>query len=526
MRIGLGDELRPSARRWPPRRRRPRNAAAARPRGELDQSVGELGGIAALPSVHALPRVDGLLGALGVVDDRGVGVASGLRGEQLGAEEAWLNEHGADAERRDLGGQGLHEALDAELGRGVRGEELPARSGRRRGDRRQQPGALSAQHRKRGAGDVDGPEQRRLDPGTEVRGRISSKNPALKLPALLTTTSRRPNDPRPLGRPPWLRRVGDVEVDGQQVVVLPEGRGDRFRIPGRRDHRVAGRQSALTMSTPRPRPAPVTNQTFFSLMGVLFSGRGWPAWAHRHLAAALTTEAAASGRGAPARGVPARPPRGERTARRVEGMTEGNDHRELRGDVRAEIREFFSTRRARISPEQAGLPVYIGDRRRVPGLRRSQVASLAGISPEYMTKLERGNATGVSDSVIDGLATPCSSTRPSEPTCRTCCVLLPPLGRRAAGRQGNGSDPPPAYPRLDDPDTGVRAQRPPLHPGRERSRSRAVLPRSTPTRRDRPTTPDSSFWTRTPPSSSATRTRPPTTPLPPAGRGRPRPPRP
>ena len=85
-------------------------------------------------------------------------------------------------------------------------------------------------------------------------------------------------------------------------------------------------------------------------------------------------------------------------------MTEGNEHRDVRGDVRAQIREFLSTRRARISPEQAGLPVYGGDRRRVPGLRRSEVASLAGISPEYMTKLERGNATGVSDSVIDGLA--------------------------------------------------------------------------------------------------------------------------
>src|SRR5215204_3611881 len=79
-------------------------------------------------------------------------------------------------------------------------------------------------------------------------------------------------------------------------------------------------------------------------------------------------------------------------------------HRDVRGDVRAQIREFLSTRRARITPEQAGLPVYGGDRRRVPGLRRSEVASLAGISPEYMTKLERGNATGVSESVIEGLA--------------------------------------------------------------------------------------------------------------------------
>src|SRR5688500_15429133 len=85
-------------------------------------------------------------------------------------------------------------------------------------------------------------------------------------------------------------------------------------------------------------------------------------------------------------------------------MSEGNEHRDVRGDVRAQIREFLSTRRARISPAQAGLPVYGGDRRRVPGLRRSEVATSAGISVEYMTKLERGNATGVSDSVIDGLA--------------------------------------------------------------------------------------------------------------------------
>src|SRR4028118_762718 len=83
-------------------------------------------------------------------------------------------------------------------------------------------------------------------------------------------------------------------------------------------------------------------------------------------------------------------------------MAQGDD-RDVRGDVRAQIREFLSTRRARITPEQAGLPVYGGDRRRVPGLRRSEVASLAGISPEYMTKLERGNATGVSESVIEGL---------------------------------------------------------------------------------------------------------------------------
>jgi transcriptional regulator with XRE-family HTH domain len=93
-------------------------------------------------------------------------------------------------------------------------------------------------------------------------------------------------------------------------------------------------------------------------------------------------------------------------------MTGGNDHRDtpensrgdVRGDVRTQIRQFLTTRRSRITPEQAGLPVYRTDRRRVSGLRREEVALLAGISSEYYIRLERGNATGISESVIDGLA--------------------------------------------------------------------------------------------------------------------------
>ena len=85
-------------------------------------------------------------------------------------------------------------------------------------------------------------------------------------------------------------------------------------------------------------------------------------------------------------------------------MAGRDDNRDIRGDARGQIREFLSTRRARISPGQAGLPVYGGDRRRVPGLRRDEVAVLAGISSEYYIRLERGNATGVSQIVIDGIA--------------------------------------------------------------------------------------------------------------------------
>lgn len=67
------------------------------------------------------------------------------------------------------------------------------------------------------------------------------------------------------------------------------------------------------------------------------------------------------------------------------------------------IREFLASRRARITPEQAGLPIY-GANRRVAGLRREEVALLAGISVEYYTRLERGATRGVSDDVLEGIA--------------------------------------------------------------------------------------------------------------------------
>jgi transcriptional regulator with XRE-family HTH domain len=68
-----------------------------------------------------------------------------------------------------------------------------------------------------------------------------------------------------------------------------------------------------------------------------------------------------------------------------------------------DIREFLATRRARLSPERAGLPTY-GRTRRVPGLRREEVALLAGISVEYYTRLERGNARGASDDVLESVS--------------------------------------------------------------------------------------------------------------------------
>ncbi|MQY34560.1 hypothetical protein SRB17_25300 [Streptomyces sp. RB17] len=72
-------------------------------------------------------------------------------------------------------------------------------------------------------------------------------------------------------------------------------------------------------------------------------------------------------------------------------------------DSRSEIKEFLASRRARITPQQAGLPAY-GGNRRVPGLRREEVAMLAGMSVDYYVRLERGNLTGVSEAVLDSLA--------------------------------------------------------------------------------------------------------------------------
>jgi transcriptional regulator with XRE-family HTH domain len=67
-----------------------------------------------------------------------------------------------------------------------------------------------------------------------------------------------------------------------------------------------------------------------------------------------------------------------------------------------DIAEFLTSRRARITPEQAGLPSY--GKRRVPGLRREEVASLAGMSVEYYKRLERGNVSGASELVLEALA--------------------------------------------------------------------------------------------------------------------------
>ena len=150
--------------------------------------------------------------------------------------------------------------------------------------------------------------------------------------------------------------------------------------------------------------------------------------------------------------------------RSVDGVTAKDD-----------LRDFLATRRAKITPQQAGLPVY-GANRRVTGLRREEVALLAGISVEYYTRLERGNVGGVSDSVLDGLVPrPPARRRRTRPP-----APARPRGRRravppAARPRSSGSGPPCTHPR-PDADTGLPAQRPLRHPRRQRPRPRPLQP--------------------------------------------------
>ncbi len=73
-------------------------------------------------------------------------------------------------------------------------------------------------------------------------------------------------------------------------------------------------------------------------------------------------------------------------------------------DRRGDIREFLISRRAKVTPDDAGLHVVGDGPRRVPGLRREEVAHLAGVSPDYYTQLERGDIDGASDSVLNAIA--------------------------------------------------------------------------------------------------------------------------
>jgi transcriptional regulator with XRE-family HTH domain len=71
-------------------------------------------------------------------------------------------------------------------------------------------------------------------------------------------------------------------------------------------------------------------------------------------------------------------------------------------DTKTEVRDFLTSRRAKITPKEAGLTAY--GTRQVPGLRREEVATLAGVSVDYYNRMERGNLAGVSEGVLEAIA--------------------------------------------------------------------------------------------------------------------------
>lgn len=146
-------------------------------------------------------------------------------------------------------------------------------------------------------------------------------------------------------------------------------------------------------------------------------------------------------------------------------------------DARSEIRDFLTSRRAKLKAADVGLPDY--GTRRVPGLRREEVAVLAGVSVPYYTRLERGDLAGASDSVLDALAWALhlddaerahlfDLARAAQPIAppprrRPTKNRIRPVGAATAGR----------------PDRCRRAHRqsPARHPRRQRPRAPQLVPR-------------------------------------------------
>lgn len=110
-------------------------------------------------------------------------------------------------------------------------------------------------------------------------------------------------------------------------------------------------------------------------------------------------------------------------------------------DNQAEVREFLTSRREGITPEQAGLPA--GGNRKVAGLRRSEVATLAGVSVEYYTKLERGQISGASPEVLDSLARALQLDEAERAHLFDLANAASPVARPRKRRSGKGWEPSP-----------------------------------------------------------------------------------
>ena len=176
-------------------------------------------------------------------------------------------------------------------------------------------------------------------------------------------------------------------------------------------------------------------------------------------------------------------------------------------DNRSEVREFLMSRRAKLTPEQAGLPA--GPNRRVAGLRRTEVAVLAGVSVEYYSKLERGTIAGASSAVLDAIANALQlddTERAHLFDLARAADGIPTSGRAAQAHRppGTGPSQPQLDARVDHRRDRVRPQ-PVPGPARDERRSAArSTRRSSATAAARRTSPGSSSSTRPPGSSIPT----------------------
>ena len=197
--------------------------------GDGEQGLGELGRVAFLVAVHVLVPLHAFGVPVGVVRDRRGGVAGGVRGQQVGAEEARVDDGGGDPERLDLRLQGLHPALQPELRGAVGGVELEPGQARPGGDRHDVPGPLPTHHRQHRPGDVHRPDQ----PGGELVGDLR-RGQLLEVAAVEVrgVVDQHVDAPEPLDRRLHgrlgLGRDGDIQPHDQQVLGVPDGRPDRL----------------------------------------------------------------------------------------------------------------------------------------------------------------------------------------------------------------------------------------------------------------------------------------------------------
>ena len=143
-------------------------------------------------------------------------------------------------------------------------------------------------------------------------------------------------------------------------------------------------------------------------------------------------------------------------------------------DAKSEIREFLTSRRAKLTPDEVGLTSY--GPRRVPGLRREEVAVLAGVSVPYYTRLERGNLSGVSESVLEALARALQLDEAERAHLFDLARAAQPA-TPARRRPTKGTDPAQraAHARRDHRSAGGRAQRPLGHARDEPARPGPLL---------------------------------------------------